>query len=240
MIRFWTADQHYNHANLVAYARRPQLKPGDRILDPVTGKEKWVSPEIAFERAEAMNKMLIREHNMRVKETDSVVHVGDFSCKGGERGVRGLHIPPAEIMAGLKGRHIIVAGNHDDQNSVKTDCDFMSIEIGKYRAGVQHRPLFDPAKPMMDRGRPDDNAPWRVAQMERERKWLTIHTEYCQKAFDLMLVGHVHQAWKTRLIAGIWHINVGVDVNRYMPINDQEVIQIYEKAKRDYESKGEK
>ena len=50
--------------------------------------------------------------------------------------------------------------------------------------------------------------------------------------FDFMLCGHVHQAWHTKKIAGIWHINVGVDVNRYMPINDQEVLQIFEKTVR--------
>jgi calcineurin-like phosphoesterase family protein len=65
----------------------------------------------------------------------------------------------------------------------------------------------------------------------KEREFQKIHTEYCQKAFAFMIVGHVHNNWKTRLIAGVWHVNVGVDVNRYMPISDQEVLQIFEQAK---------
>jgi calcineurin-like phosphoesterase family protein len=48
--------------------------------------------------------------------------------------------------------------------------------------------------------------------------------------FDFIICGHVHNNWKVRKIAGIWHVNVGVDVNRYMPINDVEVALIYEKA----------
>ena len=47
-----------------------------------------------------------------------------------------------------------------------------------------------------------------------------------------MICGHIHNAWKVKQVAGLWHVNVGVDVNRYMPINDQEVLQIFEKAKR--------
>jgi calcineurin-like phosphoesterase family protein len=50
--------------------------------------------------------------------------------------------------------------------------------------------------------------------------------------FDFMICGHVHNAWKVKKIAGMWHVNVGVDVNRYMPINDTEVVLLVEQAER--------
>jgi len=207
------------------------LKPGDYDFET----KKWASPEIAFQRAEQMNHDLIRDCNMRVKDEDTVICVGDFSCRGGEKGVMGLHIPPTQILSELKGHWIITNGNHDLNNGVKSVCDFMSIEIGNYRVGVQHRPLYDyeayenwMKQPYSVRAA----SPWRDKMHQKEREFQKLHSEYCAKAFDFMICGHVHNAWKTKKISGIWHINVGVDVNRYMPISDQEVLQIFEKIMR--------
>lgn len=229
MTRFWIADIHANHPNIALYCNRPWLKPW--MLTP---ENKWVSPEAAFECAEKMNEGLKRSINSRVKPEDKVVCVGDFACRGGEKGVQGLHISPSEFLSQLNGKWVIVAGNHDNQNSVKTDCDFMSVSIGTYEAGVQHRPLFDVEaydrwlkKPHSER----EATPWRMSQRMIEQQ--IRHTEYCRASFDFMIVGHVHEKWHVKKISGIWHINVGVDVNRYMPINDVEVINIFEKTVRE-------
>lgn len=200
--------------------------------DDLTETGEWKSPEHAFRVTEKMNHDMKRDANMRVKPGDSVVCVGDFACRGGEKGVRGAHETPAAILEALNGTWVLVEGNHDDQNSVKTVARFMECEVGPYYVGVQHVPLYDPENPVLKRGRPGDDAPWRVVQAARDSIPKTRHTRYCQETVDFMIVGHVHQAWKVKKIAGLWHINVGVDVNRYMPINDQEVIQIYEKAKK--------
>ena len=228
MIRWRYSDTHFNHPNILRYCNRPQLKPGD--LD-VSGK--WVSPEIAFQRAEKMNADFIRNCNQRVKPDDTVVCVGDFSCRGGEKGVQGLHLPPAEILAQLNGTHVVIAGNHDAQNGVKSVANFMSCEIAKYRVGVQHRPLQDEEAYLKWKAlSPAEKAanPWRDRMSDQWREHEFIHASYCRKQFDFMICGHVHNAWKVKKVAGIWHVNVGVDVNRYMPIDDQEVVQIYEKA----------
>jgi calcineurin-like phosphoesterase family protein len=228
-IRFWTADPHYNHANIARYTNRPQVKPGD--LNP---DGSWISPEIAFQRAEEMNTMLTREANQRIKSGDTVICVGDFSCRGGERGVKGLHIKPAEILAKLNGTWTIIGGNHDSQNGVKAACEFMVVEIAKYRVGVQHRPLLDEESYLRWKAlSPEERAksPWRDRMSDRQREREFDHAAYCRR-FDFMICGHVHNAWKVRKVAGIWHVNVGVDVNRYMPINDTEVALIYEKAVR--------
>ena len=228
MIRFWTADTHYNHANIAKYCNRPQVKDGD--LNP---DGSWVSPEIAFQRAEQMNTMLMRESNQRVKPGDQVICVGDFACRGGERGVQGLHIKPAELLAQLHGTWTLVYGNHDENNGVKETCDFLSLRMGKYEVGVQHRPLYDDAayQKWLSGSAEDRNAnPWREKMSPKMREKQADHARYCADHFDFMICGHVHNAWKVKKIAGIWHVNVGVDVCRYMPISDVEVMQVYEKA----------
>ena len=233
-IRFWTADPHYNHANIVRYTNRPQLKSGD--LD---AQGNWVSPDIAFRRAEEMNTMLMREANMRIKPDDTCVCVGDFSCRGGEKGVQGLHIKPADLLAKLNGTWVIIGGNHDDNNGVKTVGEFMACEIAKYRVGVQHHPLMDETgylrwkqKYVIHSGHL-----WTPPEWSRSREFRTL--EYCRSMFDFVICGHVHNAWHTRKIAGVWHVNVGVDVNRYMPINDVEVTQLYERAVRAEDMRGQ-
>lgn len=213
MTRWFTADCHYIHPNIIKYTHRPQLKTGDLNEDG-----SWVSNEVAHLRAEQMNEMLMRESNQRVKPEDSVICVGDFACRGGEKGVMGSKAKPGEILKKLNGHWTIVSGNHDVQNGVKPLCEFMSCEMGNYHVGVQHIPLYD------------SKFPPQKYLSERRKKFLEDHSRYCADYFDFMICGHVHDAWKVKKVAGIWHVNVGVDVCRYMPINDVEVMLLYEKA----------
>jgi calcineurin-like phosphoesterase family protein len=208
MIRFWTADPHFNHANIAAYTNRPQMQAGDYV------DGKWKSQETAYQRAKEMNTFLIKKANARVKPEDTVVCVGDFSCKGGDRGVQALRRTPSDILSELNGNWVLVEGNHDKNNGVKPVCNFMACQIGIYSAGIIHVPL--PEITPASSNKPE----W----MQRKEEL----TEYCRKAFHFMICGHVHNSWHTKFIAGIWHINVGVDANRYMPITDVEVIRIYE------------
>lgn len=54
MMWWFTADEHYNHARIIEYCKRP------------------------FASVEAMNEWLINSHNMCVGPGDITVHVGDF------------------------------------------------------------------------------------------------------------------------------------------------------------------
>ncbi len=129
----------------------------------------------------------------------------------------------------------MISGNHDESNDVKTVCEFMECNIAKYHVGVQHRPLLDEEAYSRWKAGTDAErgaSPWRdkMSDWKREREF--DKAAYCRKMFDFIICGHVHNNWKVRKVAGIWHVNVGVDVNRYMPINDVEVALIYEKAVR--------
>lgn len=59
MRRYWTADMHVGHSNIIEYADRP------------------------FRDCHHMNCRLIDGANERVKEDDTCVHVGDFMIRGG-------------------------------------------------------------------------------------------------------------------------------------------------------------
>lgn len=52
---FFTADEHYDHRNILKYCQRP------------------------FANVQEMNDELIRRHNEVVKPGDTVIHIGDFT-----------------------------------------------------------------------------------------------------------------------------------------------------------------
>lgn len=71
---FFTADEHYYHANIIKYCNRP------------------------FTSVVEMNEILIQNHNEVVKKGDIVIHAGDFSLAGKAkteeiiRRLNGVHI----------------------------------------------------------------------------------------------------------------------------------------------------
>jgi len=232
--RWWISDTHVNHPNILKYCGRPMLKSGD--LDSAG---RWISSEIAFQRAEEMNAILIRNANSRVKAEDTVVCVGDFACQGGEKGTAGLHVKTADLLARLNGTWVLMEGNHDKTNGVKPVCNFMSCRIANYRVGVQHIPLYDEDllnaahdKWLLLSDEEKELDPWRDRLDEEQKARAKVHAEYCRQSFDFMLCGHIHTAWHVMKIAGLWHVNVGVDANRFMPINDSEVLGLFQQAKR--------
>jgi calcineurin-like phosphoesterase family protein len=86
-----------------------------------------------FKSAEHMDREIIRRWNERVKPTDTVFHLGDFMfAKGGKR--------PQHYLKYLNGRVILIKGNHDGNNGLKTCIDSMTISLGGKNWWVQHRP----------------------------------------------------------------------------------------------------
>lgn len=88
-----------------------------------------------------MNHGLITAINARVKPEDTVVHVGDFCCKGNEKGVSGTRTKAREWQQQLNGTWIYITGNHDPNNGLKFTVDAMIVEVGHFKAFVQHRPI---------------------------------------------------------------------------------------------------
>ena len=65
--------------------------------------------------------------------------------------------------------------------------------------------------------------------------WLTHEPKNFSDEFQLNLVGHVHQNWKVKRAGDIILLNVGIDVNRFMPISIQEILAEYTKAKKNFD-----
>lgn len=209
--RFWTADIHAGHANIAIYCERPWLRKAD-----LTPEGAFISKEAALETADRMNKGIITEFNMRVKDGDTVVHIGDFCTRGVAKGTEGLRNKAAAYLSQLNGTWSLITGNHDGQNKTKTIADLMITRIGPYTAVVCHYPIGHTG------GGAILNIPLRSAILN-----------LC----DFCLCGHVHTAWSAMRPYEASHpkfynINVGVDMHKFRPLNDSEIIGIYEKLLR--------
>ena len=72
MTTWFTGDEHFTHANIIKYCKRP------------------------FASVEEMNAAIIERHNARVKDGDVVYHLGDFVFKNTVKGyaakLNGSHI----------------------------------------------------------------------------------------------------------------------------------------------------
>jgi calcineurin-like phosphoesterase family protein len=202
MKRYWTADLHFGHANIARYCNRPSLRKTD-----VDEKGNWVSDVAALACAERMDNFLIKNFNMRVKPEDLVVHVGDFINRGMVKGTPGLKNNPQDYIACLNGSWTLTLGNHDRNNKVKAAATHLFTKISHFNVFVSHYPIENGN--MYDRGL----------------------VEYVLNNTDFQLCGHVHNAWQYKFHnhkhGNYLMYNVGVDVQKYIPISDDEVIKAY-------------
>lgn len=207
-IQFLTADPHFGHGNICLYCKRPWLRKEDLSTDGLT----FISPEAALACAERMDAGLIHNCNERVKPDDRVLCVGDFLNRGRAKGVMGLRTKYSDYLKALNGSWTLLRGNHDDQNKVKTTGDHMIGHWSHFKVFVSHYPTesvtHDPA--LMD----------------------YVHA-YC----DFTICGHVHEAWKIKLIEcgrkPLLNINVGLDQWNYRPVTIDEVVKYYIKEKKE-------
>jgi calcineurin-like phosphoesterase family protein len=96
MTIWFTADQHYDHTSIISYTGRP------------------------FANKEEMNETIIKRYNKVVKDGDTVYFLGDLSMYYDETDWLKL----ARYIQQLKGRKILIQGNHDRFNP------FAYVEMG--------------------------------------------------------------------------------------------------------------
>lgn len=201
--RYWSADIHANHANICIYTKRPWIRPDD-----LNDKGRWVSQEAAVACAKRMNRGIIQEFNMRIKPEDRVTHVGDFATHGKVLGIEGTRESYRDFLSQLNGTWTLMEGNHDRQGKVKTTCVWMVSPIGLYTAFVSHWPTTNPHIPPALRA-------------------------YAKEHCEFAICGHVHDKWNIMYDDGFLNINVGVDVRKYRPMSDDEVIGVYERSRKE-------
>lgn len=179
MKRFWTADMHLGHGNIIEYCQRP------------------------FKDCDHMNVSLIRNANQRVKIEDTVVHVGDFAMKDGWK-----------YRSMLNGNWCFVRGNHDANNKVKPMGDWFFTRVGHFTVFVSHVPYF-------------------YRHEERTANFLLPEAgiQFVESWCDFAVCGHVHEKWMVSREGALITINVGTDQHRFMPIDDQELLNIFLREK---------
>lgn len=89
-----------------------------------------------------MNQTIIRNHNARVKPEDTVIFLGDFCFRntpGGKDGEGEVNKADYYINK-LNGRFVFVKGNHDNNNSLKTNIHALTLNIDNKSIYCLHNP----------------------------------------------------------------------------------------------------
>jgi len=118
MTYWFTSDYHLGHDNIRGYCERP------------------------FKSLEEMNETIIRNHNARVKPTDTVFFLGDFCFSNSSGGKVGEgEVQRADYyISRLNGRFVFIKGNHDNNNSLKTIMESAIIHLGGQDIHLCHKP----------------------------------------------------------------------------------------------------
>jgi len=119
-MEFFTADQHYEHAEMINHCDRP------------------------IKKIQQMDQHIIFKHNEVVTDKDTVWNIGDFSMLSPEFTGR-----IERKRRKLKGRQHLVLGNHDrlkPQNYVEI-CGFITVHTAYWfeRAGYRFVLAHDPS-----------------------------------------------------------------------------------------------
>jgi calcineurin-like phosphoesterase family protein len=184
MKTWFTSDLHLGHWNIARYCGRP------------------------FKDLDHMDAALIRNWNARVKNEDTVYHLGDFCFKnsqGGKEGEGGM-TKAYEYEKQLNGKIIHLKGNHDKNNGVCSILTTAIIETAGLEIMLTHVP------PETTFAIPD----------------------FC----DVVFCGHVHEKWKIKVLdypqsrEKFYLINVGVDVWGFMPVDINEIMAYWKGFKR--------
>jgi len=149
-----------------------------------------------FSSVEEMNEVMISKWNSVVGSEDTVYLLGDFSMGPKDN---------VFIRRRLKGKVILIKGNHDRKDSLLREAGFdeihrkLEIDINGYKLFLAHIPMHF-----------DSGERWYPEEL---RVVAPVN-------FDYFLCGHVHDKWKRKGNT----INVGVDVSNFLPLTLEQLL----------------
>jgi calcineurin-like phosphoesterase family protein len=157
-----------------------------------------------------MDAKLIENWNATIKmESDIIYHMGDFAFSKKPR--------IKEIISQLKGRIVLVMGNHDLDKSVSFWLDAGIEQVHKLGYAKVHEMVSGvylshyPQKTFMQE-----------YESNKERAYLLPHAPDNQKG--VLLHGHVHTQWRFKGN----NVNVGCDMWDYRPTSIGSVLTQYQ------------
>ena len=143
-----------------------------------------------------MNSALINDANQRANcknfNKDVIYHIGDFFKYLSSDKVR-----PEQMINQLRANVILLEGNHDPNNRVKSVSKMMVVDIGQYKnVTLSHWPSYD-----------EESRDFRIP------------------CHSIHVCGHVHRKfkWAYDKYRDILNINVGVDVWNYHIVSENEL-----------------
>lgn len=117
-MKFFTADYHFGHPSILTYCGRK------------------------YSNIDKMTDAYIKDANQKTSEGDTIFHIGDFCNYGNEKGVPGYRKKATEYIKRFKANIVLLEGNHDSTNKVKTHmkCAIMDISNRWKNVSLGHYP----------------------------------------------------------------------------------------------------
>lgn len=201
-IDYYTADTHFGHARIIELCDRP------------------------FGSVEEMNQTMIDNINAIVKSTQTLAILGD-ACMGKLE-------ESLKCIAQINARVVLVPGNHDRPSRAMQRKGDVNIKIAKEAlrymdGGFDHVYIEAPSGPSVFTA-PIDTGTGMPIMMSHYPYEGDSHGEDRHanlRATDRrypLLHGHVHEEWRYNKN----QFNVGVDVNNFAPVSQDEVLAWYD------------
>lgn len=170
------SDHHFAHANIIRYCNRP------------------------FSSEDEMNVVMEERWNAKVRDDDVVMYLGDLTA-----GLRGRTEFLSGLIGRLRGRKVLVRGNHDHQpDSFYLESGFVSV--------VRHLFLSDVLFVHVYGTKSDD-----------KRLHLARETAILQERLSPTLTFHGHDH-RSDIPEYPGHFNCAADRHSFTPVNVREAL----------------
>lgn len=206
MTIFFTADQHFGHANILKYEAENRKDHRGQT----------------FATVKHMDDAIVSHWNEVVGPGDTVYSIGDFSYK---------FATIAEYLPRLNGRIVLITGNHDPffkrcANGREDEARELAIEAGFADMHMQHIIEVEGVGPVKL-----CHFPYLPPEPEAEQFLRYEHLRPEPTGEALLLHGHIHSQWLMRQYRNRPPmLNVGVDKHGMKPISETEIARLFASA----------